>query len=201
VAHEEARVLGGGLDYYNETSAKVAQDGMDIEKTEGLEGQLIGLNERELYAGLAVLASGYKADWIKGIQCEVVPKIKKSSPNSPYLTEESKQACRKVVERTVSADESIRKKALEELRTVFVADYYVEPGRLFLEEFKNKFRESIWGKEGPYDRFKDGLLGSSELPTAIVSNILIKSNLASVYVPLLVYFSLLVVKIDMQVQL
>ena len=149
-----------------------------LEITDFLE-QLKSLNERELYAGLAVLSSGYKADWIKNIQCEVVPKIKKSSPTSPYLTEESKKACRDVVARVTNPDETVRKKALEELRKDFVTDYYVEPGRLFYEELKNKFKETIGGKDSPQ---------------TITNDILTKNNLSAVYVPLLVYFARLVAR-------
>ncbi|MDI6759711.1 MAG: hypothetical protein QMD05_02675 [Candidatus Brocadiaceae bacterium] len=150
----------------------------ELEITDFL-GQLKGLNERELYAGLAVLASGYKADWIKNIQCEVVPRVKKSFPTSPYLTEESKKACRDVVARVTNPDEKVRKKALEELRKDFVMDYYVEPGKLFFEEFRNRFKEAICGKDNPQ---------------AIADGILTKNGLAAVYAPLLVYFGLLIAR-------
>lgn len=150
----------------------------ELEITDFL-GQLKSLNERELYAGLAVLASGYKADWIKNIQCEVVPRVKKSSPNSLYLTEESKKACRDIVARVTNPDRTIHKRALEELRKDFVMDYYVEPGKLFFEEFKNRFKEAICGKDNPQ---------------AIAYNILAKNGLATIYVPLLVYFGLLVAR-------
>ncbi|HHT9155670.1 MAG TPA: hypothetical protein ACFYD5_07635 [Candidatus Tripitaka sp. YC43] len=139
--------------------------------------QLKDLNEKELYAGLAVLASGYKADWIKNIQCEVVPRVKKSSPTSPYLTEESKKACRDIVARITNTDRTVHKKALEELRKDFVMDYYVEPGRLFFEEFKNRFKEAICGKDNPQ---------------AIADSILTKNGLPPVYIPLLLYFAFLV---------
>ncbi|MBI5125405.1 MAG: hypothetical protein HZA70_04150, partial [Planctomycetes bacterium] len=139
--------------------------------------QLKDLNERELYAGLAVLASGYKADWIKNIQCEVVPRVKKSSPTSPYLTEESKKACRDIVARITNTDRTVHKKALEELRKDFVMDYYVEPGKLFFEEFKNRFKEAICGKDSPQ---------------SIADSILTKNGLPPVYIPLLLYFAFLV---------
>ena len=145
----------------------------------GLIEQLKGLKESELYAGLAVLASGYKADWIKNVQCEVIPRIKKSFPNSPYLTEESKKVCRDIVARVTNPDETIRRKALEELRTVLVTDYYVEPGKLFFEEFRNRFKEAICGKDNPQ---------------AIANDILTQNGLAAVYVPLLVYFAILVAR-------
>lgn len=139
--------------------------------------QLKDLDERELYAGLAVLASGYKADWIKDIQCEVVPRVKKSSPTSPYLTEESKKACRDIVARITNPDRTVHKKALEELQKDFVMDYYVEPGKLFFEEFKNRFEEAIYGKDDPQ---------------AIADSILTKNGLLPVYIPLLLYFAFLV---------
>jgi hypothetical protein len=145
----------------------------------GLVKQLKDLNERELYSGLAVLSSGYKADWIKNIQCEVVPRIKKSSPNSPYLTDESKQTCRDIVARVTNPDEGLRKKALEELRTSLVTDYYVEPGRLFFEELRNRFKETVRGKDNPQ---------------AIANDILTRNGLPEVYIPLFVYFALLIEK-------
>jgi len=139
--------------------------------------QLKDLTEQELYAGLAVLASGYKADWIKNIQCEVVPRVKKSSPTSPYLTEESKKACRDIVARITNPDRTVHKKALEELRKDFVMDHYVEPGKLFFEEFKNRFKEATCGKDDPQ---------------AIADSILAKNGLPPVYIPLLLYFAFLV---------
>jgi len=148
-------------------------------ETKELIEQLKDLNERELYAGLAVLASGYKADWIKNIQCAVVPRVKKSSPTSPYLTEESKKACRDIVARITNTDRTVHKKALEELQKDFVMDYYVEPGKLFFEEFRNRFKEAICGKDNPQ---------------AIADSILTQNGLATVYVPLLVYFGLLVAR-------
>lgn len=172
---------------------------MQTAEIKGLIEQLRDLNERELYAGLAVLASGYKADWIKNIQCEVVPKIKKSFPNSPYLSEESKQACRDMVARVTNTDENVRRKALEELRTVFVTDYYVEPGRLFFEDLGKKLKGVICkGSDSPYERFKNGLLEQPDLPAAIVGEVRAKDDLAIVYIPLLVYFALLVVKIGLK---
>ncbi len=154
---------------------------------------LENLNERELYAGLAVLASGYKADWIRNVQCGVVPKIKKSSPNSPYLTEESKRACRDIVARVTSRDDAVSKKALEEIKTGFVTDYFVEAGKLFFEELRAKFWETIYGKDGACERFKKGLLVKSDLVTAISNDLLAKGRLDAVYTPLLAYFALLVV--------
>ncbi|MFN3468005.1 MAG: hypothetical protein ACK4WF_09950, partial [Candidatus Brocadiales bacterium] len=76
-------------------------------------------------------------------------------------------------------NEAIRKKALEELRTDLVTDYYIEPGRLFFEELRNRFKDTICGKDGPQ---------------AIADNILAKNNLTTVYVPLLAYFALLIQK-------
>lgn len=162
--------------------------------------QLKGLNERELYSGLAVLSSGYKADWIKNIQCEVVPRVKKSSPNSPYLTEESKKACRDIVARVTNPDKDVRGRALEELKTNFVTDYYVEPGKLFFEQFRKIFKEVIFGRESPYGRFKKGLIEQSDLPSAMVDDLLMR-GLAKVYIPLWAYFALLIIKTVLKVHL
>ncbi len=163
----------------------------DIEITELIE-ELKGLTEDELCCGLGILASGYKADWIKNIQCEVVPKIKKSSPASLYLTEESKQVCRDTVSMITNQDKAIRKKALENLKTNPTKKYYLEPGKLFFEELREKFKGSISGIDTPQETLQKKLLKKEDISLAITKDILAKNALAPVYIPLLVYFALLI---------
>jgi len=69
------------------------------------------------------------------------------------------------------------------------------PGKRLFERFMIKFKETICGKDGPYEKLVKGLLGQAEIPMAIVRSVLAAGlPTAEVWYPLAVYFSLLLVK-------
>jgi len=69
------------------------------------------------------------------------------------------------------------------------------PGRDLLEKFGRKFKEVICGKDGPYEKFNNGLVGQADLPITIASSILTAGlSTAAFWYPLAVYLGLLLVK-------
>lgn len=76
-----------------------------------------------------------------------------------------------------------------------VHEYTVNPGRALFEKFKAKFKEVVCGKDGPYEKFQNGLVGQAELPLAIAAAVLASGiGIATLWYPLAVYFALLLVK-------
>jgi len=76
-----------------------------------------------------------------------------------------------------------------------VHEWTVGPGRDLLRKFAVKFRATICGKDGPYDKLQNGLLGQADLPVTIVSAILSAGlSPATFWYPLAVYVSLLLSK-------
>jgi len=58
-----------------------------------------------------------------------------------------------------------------------------------------KFKDTICGKDGPYEQFTKGLVGQAALPSSIASSILAAGfSVETVWYPLAVYLSLLLVK-------
>jgi len=74
-------------------------------------------------------------------------------------------------------------------------EWLVNPGKKLFGKYKVKFKETICGKDGPYEKFVNGLVGQADLPIKIASAILIVgfSN-AAFWLPLAVYISLLLIK-------
>ncbi len=77
-----------------------------------------------------------------------------------------------------------------------VHEWTRNPGRKLLEKFKVKFKETICGKDGPYEKLQNKLLGQADLPAAIVASILTAGtiSMAAFWIPLLVYIALLLTK-------
>jgi hypothetical protein len=69
-----------------------------------------------------------------------------------------------------------------------------------LNKFAKKFKETICGKGGPYEQFKDGLIGQEKLPVVIASSILTAGFTATAFwIPIVVYISLLIIKTGLKV--
>jgi hypothetical protein len=80
-------------------------------------------------------------------------------------------------------------------RSRIVHEWTFHPGKKLFEKFKAKFKETICGKDGPYEQFQNKLLGQAGLPATIVTSIIAAGfSVATVMIPLLVYFALLLVK-------
>lgn len=80
-----------------------------------------------------------------------------------------------------------------------VHEWTFKPGKRlfarFLQKFGRKFKETICGKDGPYEQFNKGLLGQAALPTTIAGTILTAGfSPATFWYPLAVYMSILLVK-------
>ncbi|HNP83860.1 MAG TPA: hypothetical protein PKN47_20540 [Nitrospira sp.] len=69
------------------------------------------------------------------------------------------------------------------------------PGRDLLKKFSLKFRDTICGKDGPYEKFQNGLLAQADLPVTIAAAILAAGlSAATFWYPLAVYVGLLLSK-------
>lgn len=69
------------------------------------------------------------------------------------------------------------------------------PGRKFLTRFAEKFKETICGKDGPYEKLNNGLVGQADLPISIASSILSAGlSVAAFWYPIAVYIGLLLIK-------
>jgi hypothetical protein len=76
-----------------------------------------------------------------------------------------------------------------------VHEWTFKPGKRLLAKFGSKFKETICGKDGPYEQFNEGLLGQAALPTTIAGTILVAGfSPATFWYPLAVYVSILLVK-------
>lgn len=76
-----------------------------------------------------------------------------------------------------------------------VHEWLVNPGNNLFEKFKVKFKETVCGKDGPYEKFENGLVGQADLPIKIASAVLTAGfSMAALWFPLAVYFSLLLIK-------
>jgi hypothetical protein len=76
-----------------------------------------------------------------------------------------------------------------------VHEWTFKPGKRLLIKFGAKFKETICGKDGPYEQFNKDLLGQAALPSTIASAILIAGfSPATFWYPLAVYVSILLVK-------
>jgi len=74
-------------------------------------------------------------------------------------------------------------------------EWLVNSGKNLFEKFKVKFKDTICGNDGPYEKFMKGLVGQADLPITIASAILIAGfSMAAFWLPLAVYFSLLLIK-------
>lgn len=76
-----------------------------------------------------------------------------------------------------------------------IHEWLENPGKKLFEKFKGKFRETICGKDGPYEKFVNGLVGQADLPLTIASAVLTAGfSIAAFWIPLVAYFSLLLIK-------
>src|SRR5262245_18233459 len=80
-----------------------------------------------------------------------------------------------------------------------VHEWTFKPGKRlfvrFLEKFGRKFKETICGKDGPYEQLNNKLLGQASLPVTIAGSVLtLGFSTASFWYPLAVYTSILLVK-------
>lgn len=53
-----------------------------------------------------------------------------------------------------------------------IHEWPAKPGKELFEKFKVKFKETICGKDGPYEKFVNGLVGQADLPITIASTVL-----------------------------
>lgn len=78
---------------------------------------------------------------------------------------------------------------------MIIHEWLVNPGVRILEKFKDKFKDTICGKDGPYEKFKDGLIGQADLPTTIAAAVLLTGfSIATFWYPLAIYLGILLVK-------
>jgi len=76
-----------------------------------------------------------------------------------------------------------------------VHEWTFKPGKRLFVKFCSKFKETICGKDGPYEQFTNGLVGQAALPTTIASSVLMAGfSAATFWYPLGVYLSILLVK-------
>jgi hypothetical protein len=69
------------------------------------------------------------------------------------------------------------------------------PGRDLLSKFCVKFRETLCGKDGPYEKLEENLLGQADLPVTIATTIRTAGlSAATFWYPLAVYVGLLLSK-------
>lgn len=62
-------------------------------------------------------------------------------------------------------------------------------------KFRRKLRETVCGKGGPYEQFRDGLIGAEQLPQFIVTTVIsVGFNPATFWIPISVYLSLITIK-------
>jgi hypothetical protein len=78
---------------------------------------------------------------------------------------------------------------------LIVHEWTVKAGKRLFLKFGEKFRVVICGENGPYELFERDLLKQSELPVAIVAQILVAGlSTATLWYPLAVYIGLLIVR-------
>ena len=76
-----------------------------------------------------------------------------------------------------------------------VHEWTFKAGKRLFVKFCMKFKDTICGKDGPYEQFTKGLVGQAALPSSIASSILAASfSVETVWYPLAVCLSLLLVK-------
>ena len=76
-----------------------------------------------------------------------------------------------------------------------IHEWLMNPGMKIFEKFKEKFKETICGKDGPYEKFMDGLIDQADLPITIASSVLTAGfSMATFWFPLAIYLSLLLIK-------
>ena len=76
-----------------------------------------------------------------------------------------------------------------------INEWTVLPGKEFFERFKTQWKITICGKDGPYYKFKNGLVGQAELPVTLAATVLVTGFGASAFwYPLAIYIALLMIK-------
>ncbi|MFQ5962382.1 MAG: hypothetical protein ACE5MG_13405 [Candidatus Methylomirabilales bacterium] len=76
-----------------------------------------------------------------------------------------------------------------------IHEWTLNPGRRLLAKFREKFKEVICGKDGPYQQFNNGLVGQAQLPATIVAAVLASGfSMAAIGIPLAVYLAVLLIR-------
>ena len=76
-----------------------------------------------------------------------------------------------------------------------VHEWTFKPGKRLFAKLAPRFRETICGKDGPYEQLNNGLLKKADLPTTIASSVLtVGFSPATFWYPIAVYLSLLLIK-------
>jgi hypothetical protein len=76
-----------------------------------------------------------------------------------------------------------------------VHEWTFKPGKRLFVKFCSKFKDTICGRDGPYEQFTKGLVGQAALPTTIASTVLtVGFSTATFWYPLAVYLSVMLVK-------
>jgi hypothetical protein len=112
------------------------------------------------------------------------------SPDFPYMWELARFP-KGLAERAARGEIIINELADAAIRH----EWTVKPGKKLLLKFAGKFKEVTCGKDGPYERFKNGLVGQADLPIVIAVQILtVGISTAVLWYPLAIYIGLLLVK-------
>lgn len=76
-----------------------------------------------------------------------------------------------------------------------VHEWTFKPGKRLFLKFGTKFKETVCGKDGPYEQFERGLLNQASLPVTIAATVLKAGfSAATFWYPLGVYVGILLVK-------
>lgn len=76
-----------------------------------------------------------------------------------------------------------------------VHEWTFKPGKRLFIKFSVKFRDTICGADGPYEKFENGLIGQADLPKSIAATVLLAGfSAATFWYPLAIYLSILLVK-------
>jgi hypothetical protein len=151
--------------------------------------ELKDLNEDQLYAGLSILSKNIEEYLIENkIESDLleVTSDKSYMPREFLLKIENSELPKidiNNIDFNLLKDKNI------------VHEWTVGPGRVLMDKFMTKFKEVICGKDGPYEKICNGLLGQADLPATIVATIL-SSGISAVtfWAPLAIYIGLLLTK-------
>lgn len=174
---------------------------------DSLVRELKDLDEELLYAGLAVVAKDYEeylannprsdAAVFEEIYSNIIREEKIHFPISPYYLP-SKETNLPMGMANFMIEKKLNLVPLGDINIIH--EWTRGPGKKLLEKFAEKFKETICDKGGPYEQFKDGLIGQESLPVVIASSILTAGFTATAFwIPITVYISLLLIKTGLKV--
>lgn len=168
------------------------------------------LEEDRLYAGLAVVAREYQdllqesnrsdAAAFLSIFNRLEPEWPSTYPRyylEEYLGERGQRTAALYAQSLVASAHSLTAASaqLPLIDSSMVHEYILFPGKELFAKFQAQWKITICGKDGPYEKFKDGLLGQSGLPAALTATILATGFGAAVFwYPLAVYIAFLLIK-------